>query len=333
MVTLPIYRKMILNSEQGIQKKQEGWYSADFHVHSSCSHDVLPSPNYHPEEIYKAALAKGLHFITITDHDTMDAYDIIGWERERLVPGVEMTVFDPIRVGHTIHVNVFDLNAAQFGELLDITTKDCNLETFIEYVRDQRLPYVYNHPFWFAPQDKPNYKAVFDISELFPVLEYNFKRVRLRNLMTLWLAQHHKKGIIAATDTHIGEMGQIYTLSKGSTFRDYFTNITQRNGYIVPQDMTIHSLNREILTWIETIFKLNGHEPKNIRLTEVKMIDDLINFFANAKPSRYPYCYSMIRCFLERIVRTGWVSYFYLRAQTSRAQKIGKMLEIPKIIL
>ncbi len=204
------YRERILQAEQKDLLLQDGWLAADLHVHSTCSPDVLPYPDFHPEAIYQGALKRGMGFVTITDHDTMEAYDIIGWERERLVPGVEMTLFDPVRVGHTIHVNVYELNKSQFLELKRIAERDGNLETFIDFLQDQSLLYTYNHPFWFLPKDKPNYRAVADIIDLFPVIEYNMKRIKMKNMFALWLAAKKGKGITASTDTHIGQMGHAF---------------------------------------------------------------------------------------------------------------------------
>src|SRR3974377_1715937 len=82
----------------------EGWHRADLHVHTLCSYDVVKAPWLHPEALYRKAREMGLKYVTFTDHDTMRAYDMIGWEREALVPGVEIKIKDPKAVGHTLHV-------------------------------------------------------------------------------------------------------------------------------------------------------------------------------------------------------------------------------------
>ncbi len=326
------YRKRILEKREGEQKKRKGWLAVDLHVHSSCSHDVLPSPEFHPEVLYQKSFQLGFDFVTITDHDTMDAYNVIGWERERLVTGVEISLFDPLRVGHTIHVNVYTLNVSQFHELKRIASCDRNIETFIEYLNDQDLPYIYNHPFWFMQHDRPNYRAVEEIFGLFPVIEYNMKRVRKKNLLALGLAAKYQKGFTASTDTHIGKIGQAYTLAQGNSFREFFSNISQGNSYIVPQDLNLNTLNHEIATWIEVLFHLDSRKNEKTRYTGIKTVDQCINFFACNSPEDYPRMFPMIESFLYELAKTGIFTQLYLRSQDRLAYKIGKLLEIPDVV-
>lgn len=324
------YAERIIRPKEGEQLREAGWTAADLHVHSNCSPDVLPSPNFHPEAIYQTCLQRGMGFITITDHDNVDAYDILGWERENLVTGVEITLLDPIRVGHTIHINVYDFGPKQFDELLRIAQYDRNIETFVEYLRDQNLPYIYNHPFWFRKTERPNYRAVEDIVELFPAIEYNMKRVRKRNLMALWLAAKHGKGILASTDTHIGEMGAAYTLARGETFRDFFAEIVENRAYIVPRDMNLRSLNEEIETWVETLLDIEGRE-KRISPTKIEILDTLLNFLIDNTTDRFPRSYPVLRRVLRRVARSGVASGVYVGFQNLNSYRIRRMLGIPAI--
>jgi predicted metal-dependent phosphoesterase TrpH len=325
------YRDKILDAQEGKNHLNDGWMSADLHVHSTCSHDVLPSPDFHPEAIYQAAMDKGLSFVSITDHDTMDAYDILGWDRENLVTGVEVSFRDLKRVGHTIHVNVWTLDKQQYQEIENIALYDQNIETFISYLKDQNLPYQYNHPFWFDSRDKPNYLAAAEIFELFPVIEYNMKRVRKKNLLALWLAAEYDKGIIAGTDTHIGRVGEAYTLAQGNTFRDYYNNIVVGKSLIVPQDLNVKNLNYEILTWIEVLFSLEEVLGEKTHFSGIKPVDAVINFFASNSYEDYPRTFTMFESFLRKFAKTGCLSYVYLLSQNLMANRIGRLLEIPDI--
>lgn len=323
--------EQIIDPHEARRLREEGWLAADLHVHSTCSPDVLPSPDFEPETIYQTCRQRGLHYITITDHDCADAFDQIGWQRENLVTGVEVTLNDPIRVGHTIHVNVYDFERWHFHELMKIARFDRNLETFIDFVKDQDLPYTYNHPFWFAQGESPNYRAVEEIIDLFPVIEYNMKRVRKRNLMALWLANKHNKGVIANTDTHIGEMGATYTLAQGETFREYFQNIADGNAYIVPQDMNVKNLNEEVVTWIETLFGLEEIDSK-LRLTKVPAVDNMLNFFIQHSVTDYPKSFPLLKRSLCRFVRLGIITGTFIGWQYLNSMRIGYQLGIPQLL-
>ena len=95
----------------------EGWAAADLHVHTLHSYDVIPTWQVDPLTLFRKAQRLGMTYIAFTDHDTMAAYDQIGWTREGLVPAVEVKILDPKKVGHTVHVNVFTLDCTQFREI------------------------------------------------------------------------------------------------------------------------------------------------------------------------------------------------------------------------
>ncbi|MBD3265396.1 hypothetical protein GF373_01900, partial [bacterium] len=54
------YHETIVDFGQGNRLKKDGWIAADLHVHSSCSKDVLHSPEFHPEAIYQRARQMGM---------------------------------------------------------------------------------------------------------------------------------------------------------------------------------------------------------------------------------------------------------------------------------
>ena len=137
--------KTKVSSEVAAALIQEGWKKVDLHVHSACSYDVPPANSMRPEVLFEKAKAQGLDFVTFTDHDTIKAFDLLGWDREGLVPGVEIEIKDPEKTGHCIHVNVFELDSEEFGELEAIANKEHDLKNFVRYLRTHDLPHIYNH--------------------------------------------------------------------------------------------------------------------------------------------------------------------------------------------
>jgi predicted metal-dependent phosphoesterase TrpH len=77
---------------QKIFFRKDGRKWMDLHVHSSCSYDVPPVQTMHPAVLFENAKSQGLDYVTFTDHDTIKAYDLLGWNREGLVPGIEISI-------------------------------------------------------------------------------------------------------------------------------------------------------------------------------------------------------------------------------------------------
>lgn len=75
-----------------------GWYGGDFHTHTHHSDGTLTPP-----ELAALARREGMDFLTITDHNTLDAYPHFGTQDDLcIIPGIEVTY-------PTGHYNVFGL--------------------------------------------------------------------------------------------------------------------------------------------------------------------------------------------------------------------------------
>lgn len=251
---LQAVNQVVRSQDQGAELIGQGWAAADLHVHTWCSYDVAPVPYNDPLFLYEKAVRAGMKFITFTDHDTMDAYDRIGWTRERIVPGAEIKILDRRRVGHTVHLNVYQLDRKRFRELEEIAEKSGDIELLIACIRNHQLPYIYNHPFWHEPYEKLNIRAVFDLMSLFPVLEYNMGRVNPLNQIAVYLARSAGKGLVGTTDTHSGRIAEAYTLACGDSFAGFMAEIRSGKSLLVSQDLTLARLASEVLDRLNCMF-------------------------------------------------------------------------------
>lgn len=306
---------------------QEGWKKVDLHVHSSCSYDVPSVQAMHPAVLFENARSHGLDFVTFTDHDTVKAYDLLGWDKEELVPGVEISISDPEHIGHTLHVNVFELDSEEFEELELIANQECNFKSFIRYLRTHDLPHIYNHPFQFVGGERPNLWAVTELIKQFPVVEYNMQNLTEKNLMVATLARKYGKGIAATTDSHTGGMGAVYTLAKGETFREFFENIKKGSSYIVVEGGTRQHLTKEWSSWIELIFSMDRQLREDYNFTtNVWSFDRVISLFANEKIREFPRINSLAMKFFQNFSRSGLPAYIYIKTEKPLVSRIEEIL-------
>jgi len=323
--------KPIVSTEVAETLLREGWKKVDLHVHSSCSHDVPPVQTMHPAVLFEKARSQGLDFVTFTDHDTVKAYDLLGWDREGLVPGVEISIRDPENTGHTLHVNVFELDSEEFKELELIANQEHDFKSFIHYLRTHDLPHVYNHPFQFIIGEHPNLWAIPELIKQFPVVEYNMQNLTEKNLMTATLARKYGKGLAATTDSHTGGMGAVYTLAKGETFREFFQNIKKGRSYIVVEGGTRRHLTKELSSWIELVFSMDTHLREDLNFTtNVWSFDRAINFFANDRIRESPRINSLAMKVFQNFSRSGLPAYMYMRSEKPLVSRIEKIVnQIP----
>ncbi|HII91057.1 MAG TPA: PHP domain-containing protein [Methanosarcina sp.] len=319
--------KITISAEIAENLLQEGWKKVDLHVHSSCSYDVPPVQTMHPAVLFKKARSQGLDFVTFTDHDTVKAYDLLGWDKERLVPGVEISIRDPEYIGHTIHVNVFELDSEEFEELELIANQEHDFKSFIRYLKAHDLPHIYNHPFQFFNEGSPNLWAIPELIKQFPVVEYNMQNLTEKNLITATLARKYGKGLVATTDSHTGGMGAVYTLAEGETFREYFENIKKGKSYIVVEGGTKRYLTKELISWVELVFSMDRQLREDMNFTtNIQSFDRIISLIANEKIREFPRLNNLAMKFFRNFSRSGLPVYMYMRTEKPLVSKIEKVL-------
>jgi len=254
-----------VNHEQAIKLLSTGYRRVALHAHSSVSYDVPNLPDLSPKKLIEKAVRQGIYLL-ITDHNSLDAYDKIGWNRAK---GVELTVKDK-EVGHTVHVNVFQLNKKQFEELKKRNTDIISVADFCE---DEGLPAMYNHPFWFVRGQEPNYTAIDDVAQLFPFIEYDFDTGNARHLSAA-LAARHGKPLIATSDSHAGQLITAYTIVKYDN-PNVFDSISRGEHYLYCPDKTQYEAAIETLSMTHQYARLRrySHPPSKTSRMMVRMMD------------------------------------------------------------
>lgn len=124
---------------------------ADLHVHSRYSDHPTEwflqrlgaSESYtEPEAVYGQALAEGMDFVTITDHnDIRGALELKERYPERVITGVESTVYFP-EDGCKVHLLIYGLTATQFGRVQELRPDIYRLR---DYLLDQDLLHSLAH--------------------------------------------------------------------------------------------------------------------------------------------------------------------------------------------
>lgn len=286
------YRSRCISIKQASELIKEGYFAADLHCHTSLSYDVPDTSVTSPENVVKEQLWNGLRPV-ISDHDTMNGYyDIINnskvsvARKELVIPAVEITI-KPVKadlVGlkrqmHTMHVNVFGLNNEQLTELKTIAATG-DLDNFVQYLKDNDLDYMYNHPFWHEHKERLNWKIIPGLSKhYFDVIELNAGRSRVMNDLALHLAEQFGKGIVASSDSHTGSPGKAFVLAEGNTFKEFWNNVKQGKMFIVRSDMTALGVVNETSAMITNIFAANVNASKDkefIPSTGIRPVDYVV---------------------------------------------------------
>jgi predicted metal-dependent phosphoesterase TrpH len=247
---------------------------ADLHLHSHFSYDVLNLPELSPRALYEKAMARGMGFFTLTDHETLKGCDALRRELEAeygdtppipLIPGIEIKVKDPA-IGHTVHVNVLGLNQKQMGQL---ARRRRSMRGFLEYCRDQDLYHCYNHPFWFERGERGDLGEIMKLIEQFPVVELNAGRIPQLNGRTLELVRRFGRQVVATSDSHTGQVAKAYTMAPGETPEEFLRNLRAGVSMAVPHNASLREFMREIRETMDLVFvKQGAFQPKRTFLKQ-----------------------------------------------------------------
>jgi predicted metal-dependent phosphoesterase TrpH len=212
----------------------------DLHCHSTYSdEDVRWIPGWmafrpllEPEELYDLAKQRGMDFVTITDHDTIDGCQTLRDRRGELpdfIFGEEVTTSFP-EDGTAVHVSVFDIDEPQHAELQRLRG---NIYDLVHYARRIDKLFVLNHMTW-TGQHRPlktwQIEVMLDLFDVFEGL--NGTRSYAHNAFTHHVTRGRGKVLVAGSDSHTNRVGRTCTLSAGETTAELIANL--RAGNAVP---------------------------------------------------------------------------------------------------
>jgi predicted metal-dependent phosphoesterase TrpH len=205
----------------------------DLHCHSTYSDERVRGvpkwmtfrPLLEPERLYDLAKSRGMDFVTITDHDTIDGCkDLLDRRGEMadFITGEEVTAAFP-QDGTVVHVNVFDIDEHQHNEIQRLRD---NLYHLVDYLQGIDKLFVLNHMTWTGQHRALKCAQIEAMLELFPVFEVlNGTRSYAHNAFTCRVTNVRDKVHVAGSDSHTYRVGTTYTLSAGKTASELIANI------------------------------------------------------------------------------------------------------------
>lgn len=244
---------------------------ADLHCHSKFSKHpsewflqrIGAAESYtEPDFIYQTAKSRGMDFVTVTDHNCIDASVYLNEKYPQdTFTGVESTVYFP-EDGCKMHILVYGLNHKQF-DMIQKLRRD--IYQFRDYIKEQRLAYSVAHA-TFSVNGRLALNHLEKLMLLFDVFEginggrgklHNTTWVRtLENLTPLAMENLYSryriepisdtpwiKGFTAGSDDHAGLfLGKTYTLTRAATPQEYVEGIRKKECRHAGRYSDFHSL-------------------------------------------------------------------------------------------
>jgi glycosyltransferase involved in cell wall biosynthesis/predicted metal-dependent phosphoesterase TrpH len=227
----------------------------DMHVHSTASQLSklgiqrslhLPECATEPAEVYELAKRRGMDFVTITDHDTIDGALALNHLPDAFVSEELTASFkgEP----QAVHVLCYGISPADH-EWLQAHRED--VETCAVYLSDRNIACALAHPFFAvgAPLTARHRRR---LAQLFPVWETrNGSRAKELNLPAYVYIETHGGTAIGGSDDHAGiDIGATFTQSPASATPAEFL------GHLRRGDVEAHGAQGSAAKWAHAAIAL-----------------------------------------------------------------------------
>jgi predicted metal-dependent phosphoesterase TrpH len=203
----------------------------DLHVHTHhsgmCTVPVLKRicrESYNdPHEVYDTLKRRGMDFVTVTDHDSIDAVEPLRHHPDFFL---SEEVSCSTEHGTHLHMGVYGIEERDHAEL---QRRRDELPRLIAYLNQRRLLFSINHVF--SGLTGPRTDADFeDFSQNFPAVEtLNGRMLAAANRHAAAFAERHDKIAIAGSDAHtLASLGKTFTVVEGvRTAREYLEGLKE----------------------------------------------------------------------------------------------------------
>lgn len=208
---------------------------ADLHCHSTASEVSklgvqralgLPECATPPEEVYRLAKARGMRFVTITDHDTIDGAEEIAAKYDDAFISEELTAWfkgEP----QAVHILCYGITREDHEQLQALAQ---DVEAVAEYLHEHEITTALAHPFYAVEAPLlPRHRR--RLAQLFPIWETrNGSRAPELNAPAKIYVDTHGGTGVAGSDDHAGiDIGRTWTQTPtAASWQEFLGHI--RNG-------------------------------------------------------------------------------------------------------
>jgi predicted metal-dependent phosphoesterase TrpH len=205
-----------------------------------------------PEDVYRIAKERGMSYVTLTDHDSIDgALYLLNKcpDMTDFFIGEEVETFFP-ETGQRIHVGVWGLNEAQHREIQRLRP---NIREMVPYMKSQRMIFGVNHLFQNYRMKNVAAHYIAELLEMFDIFEaMNGAMASFHNKMVQQLVNTVEKGgrhasMIGGSDAHtLKHVAKVHTVSKGETTAEFLENIRSGDCFAWGSEMRFRELIADI---------------------------------------------------------------------------------------
>lgn len=246
------------------ESDQPAWFSdrrfkkADLHCHSVYSTfkyfrlaNTRDSYN-RPEEVYRMAKERGMDFVTLTDHDSIDGCLYLLNRHPDLTDffiSEEVETWFP-QTRQRIHVNVFDIDERQHAE---IQRRRGDIYELHAYLREENILASANHLFQnYRMRNSPRhyFEEMLRMFDVFEVKNGAMASQHNRLIEDLMAVVREKRGavsLVAGSDAHtLPPLARVYTVAEAETPSEFLAKVRSGECFVWGSEMGFRVLLSDV---------------------------------------------------------------------------------------
>lgn len=239
----------------------------DCHVHSKYSKYVAitygmlrfigAKDSYNElDDIYKTAKERGMDYVAITDHDTIEGALILNDKHPDVIVGEELEVKASDK-GHLVHIGVLGLDEKVHDDLADL--KKIGIKETTDYLKEKDIFYFLAHVASSVSKKPLSAELIREWMEYADTLEViNSMLTHQENMLSRTIADFYGKKVIAGSDAHsLDKIGKTFTIAeKANTKEEFLQALKKGEVHVIGQlDYTPEWLTDEAFKIIYQTFK------------------------------------------------------------------------------
>lgn len=274
-----------------------------------------------PEQVYRIAKERGMAFVTLTDHDSIDGALYLLNKHPDMTDffiGEEVETYFP-ETNQRIHIGVWGLNEEQHREIQRLRP---NIRELIPYMKAQQLLFGINHLFQNYRMKNVAALYISELLDMFDIFEVvNGAMASFHNRMVQQLVQHVKEkhgrhiSMVGGSDAHtLKHVAKVHTVSKGETIEEFLGNVRAGNCFAWGSEMRFRELVADI--YLLTI-AYQSEMGADLRSTDYSRMDKTIQLAGRLASiptaiSGLPAAITSLN-YLKQIVVTKGLSYRFAK--------------------
>jgi predicted metal-dependent phosphoesterase TrpH len=206
-----------------------------------------------PEDVYRIAKERGMSYVTLTDHDSIDGALYLlnkSPDLHDFFIGEEVETYFP-ETGQRIHIGVWGLTEAQHREVQRLRR---NIRELVPYMKSEKMLFGINHLFQNYRMKNVAAKYIAELIEMFDIFEVlngamaSFHNKMVQQLITTLKHEHGRHvSMIGGSDAHtLKHVAKVHTVSRGETAQEFLTNVRHGECFAWGSEMRFRELVADI---------------------------------------------------------------------------------------